>query len=558
MRQIILYLLLGLLTFSSYANQIPFYEPLQPRLDDANQHVAPALARGSHLKVFLPSVAYLYISHAINGALTRPANNTQGWDYDLAVSHQQIDDTTYEFKLREGVVFQNGTPFNADSIISNMKYFKRKPPVYSKIHEVYDRVSKIDDYTIHFHLKEKYGAFMNDVVWIQFYTQDYLLEHGWNGKPTPPNLAAAGLHGLGPYILADGYVEGDRQTAKVELVANPLYWNKNFPKIERVTVYTELSEEQAREMIFYQENQLDIIPLDFNYKIETILSPYAKLLISPSTEAYMIHLNMRTGNPRLLDKDIRVALNQAIHQTNLLRFVYEDEGDLVPALAAPSFLGVKENLNKFKAFSEENNPYQPDQQERLKKVLNGLTLKVLTQEHFLSLWKGIEYQLKKVGVTLEITTIKNQKEIFDQLLNTNIGKNTQAWDLLSWGNDGWFLLHPWSVFMVLRTHNYWSTLPTDKIMDDYLEDLFKTNTDEPSFVEIVYNIMRHASENAYMLFLPAPRKIFAVNKEVIFVPYQQAVLPLWEIELSNRHASLRKEPYPEALKKPVQMMKKHF
>lgn len=476
----------------------------------------------------------------------------------MAVSHQQIDDTTYEFKLREGVVFQNGTPFNANSVLSNMKYFKRKPPVYSKIHEVYDRVSKIDDYTIRFHLKEKYGAFMNDVVWIQFYTQEYLLEYGWNGKPTPPNLATAGLHGLGPYILMDGYVEGDRQTSKVELVANPLYWNKQYPKIERVTIYTELTEEQAREMVFYQENQLDIMPLDFNYKIETILSPYAKLLIYPSTEAYMVHLNMRTGNPRLLDKEVRIALNQAIHQTNLLRFVYEDEGDLVPALAAPSLLGIKENLSKFKLFSEENSPYQGNQQARLYKLLNGLTLKVLTQEHFLSLWKGLEYQLKKMGVILEITTVKNQKEIFEQLLNTNIGKNTQAWDLLSWGNDGWFLLHPWSAFMVLRTHNYWSTLPPDKIIDDYLEDLFRTNTDKPAFVEIVYNIMRHASENAYMLFLPTPRKIFAVNKEVVFVPYQQAVLPLWEIELSYRHASLRKEPYPDALKKPVQMMKKHF
>jgi peptide/nickel transport system substrate-binding protein len=557
MRQIILYLILGS-TFSSYANQVSFHEPLQPRLDDANQHLSPDLISGSHLKVFLPSVAYLYISHSINGALTRPANNAQGWDYDLAVSHQQIDDTTYEFKLREGVVFQNGTPFNADSIISNMKFFKRKPPVYSKIHEVYDRVSKIDDHTIRFHLKEKYGAFMNDVVWIQFYTQEYLLEYGWNGKPTPPNLAAAGLHGLGPYILVDGYVEGDRQTPKLELVANPLYWNKKYPKIERVTIYTELSEEQARNMVFYEENQLDIVPLNFNYKIETILSPYAKLLIYPSTETYMIHLNMRTGNPRLLDKEVRVALNQALHQINLLRFVYEDEGDLVPALAAPSFIGVKENLSKLALFSEKNSPYQPEQQERLKKILNGLILKVLTQERFLSLWKGIEYQLNKVGVKLEVTILKNQKEIFDQLLNTNIGKNTQAWDLLSWGNDGWFLLHPWSVFMVLRTHNYWSTLPTDKIMDDYLEELFRTNTDEPAFVEIVYNVMRHASENAYMLFLPTPRKIFAVNKEVVFIPYQQAVLPLWEIELSNRHASLRKEPYPNALKKPVQMIKKHF
>jgi len=560
MQKIFLFIVLEMLVIVSFAKEnIPLiYEPLQMREDDAAQHIAPTRAKGSHLNVFLPSVAYLYISHAINGALIRPANNAQGWVYDLAVSHQQINDSTYEFKLREGVVFQDGSPFNADAVISNMKYFKRKPPVYSKIHEVYDRVSKIDDYTVQFHLKEKYGAFMNDVVWIQFYTQDYLLEYGWNGKPTPPNLAAAGLYGLGPYILKEGYAEGDRQTPKIELIANPHYWNKDYPKIESVTVYTELSEERARNMILYHENQLDIAPLDFNHKVETILSPYAKLLIYPSTEAYMIHFNMRTGNPRLLDKEIRRALNQAIHRTNLLRFVYEDEGDVVPALASPSYLGVEENLDKYKSSFEEIDPYQPEQQEELFFILDGLTLKVLTQEHLLFLWRGIEYQLQKVGVTLEITVVKNQQALFEQLLSTNIGKNTQAWDLLSWTNDGWFLLHPWSVFMVLRTHNYWSTLLPDPIMDNYLEDLFREKTEEPLFIETIYNIMHYASNNAYMLFLPAPHKIFAVNKEVVFTPYRQAVLPLWEIELSDRHVSLRKGDYPDELKKPVQMLKKHF
>ncbi|MEY3220051.1 MAG: hypothetical protein RIT27_1408 [Pseudomonadota bacterium] len=560
MQKFFLFIALEMLTLISVANETPplMYEPLQLRKDDAAQHISPARTKGSHLNVFLPSVAYLYISHAINGALIRPANNPQGWEYDLAISHQQINDTTYEFKLREGVVFQDGSPFNADSIISNMKFFKRKPPVYSKIHEVYDRVSKIDDYTVQFHLKEKYGAFINDVVWIQFYTQDYLLEYGWNGKPTPPNLAAAGLYGLGPYILKEGYAEGDRQTSKIELIANPLYWNKNYPKIESITIYTELSEQQAREMVLYHEGQLDIAPLDFNYKIETILSPYAKLFISPSTEAYMIHFNMRTGNPRLLDKEVRVALNQAIHRTNLLRFVYEDEGDLVPALASPAFIGVKENLEKHKAFLEQIDPYQSEQQEKLFYILDGLKLKVLTQEHLLFLWRGIEYKLQKVGVTLEVTVVKNQQALFEQLLSTNIGKNTQAWDLLSWTNDGWFLLHPWSVFMVLRTHNYWSTLSSDAIMDNYLEELLRAKTDEPLFIETIYNIMHYASDNAYMLFLPAPHKIFAVNKEVVFTPYQQAVLPLWEIELSDRHVSLRKGDYPDELKKPVQMLKKHF
>jgi ABC-type transport system substrate-binding protein len=67
------------------------------------------------------------VSHSINGVLLRPANNARGWDWDLATSYQQISDTVYEFKLRQEVVFQDGTPFN-HTVFENVLYllFKQK------------------------------------------------------------------------------------------------------------------------------------------------------------------------------------------------------------------------------------------------------------------------------------------------------------------------------------------------------------------------------------------------------------------------------------------------
>ncbi len=153
---------------------------------------------GSHLKVFIPSLPYIYISHSINGALLKPADNERGWDYDMATSYRKIDEKTYEFSLRQGVKFQDGTPFNADAVIMNMEYFKKEPFLFTKIDTVFDRAEKVDDYTVRFHLKEKYGQFLNDAIWIQFYTRPYLEKYGWNGKPTCPNLAEPGPYGLGP------------------------------------------------------------------------------------------------------------------------------------------------------------------------------------------------------------------------------------------------------------------------------------------------------------------------------------------------------------------------
>ncbi len=536
---------------------LPAFEPLVLREDDAAQRAQPALVKGSHVKVFIPSLPYLYTSHSINAALLRPSDNEQGWEYDMATAYRQIDEKTYEFKLREGVQFQDGSPFNADAVVLNMGYFKKKPTLYSKIHLVFDRAEKVDDYTVRFHLTEKYGSFLNDVIWMQFYTEPYLRKFGWNGKSNCPNLAEPGPYGLGPYVLKEGYVEGDRHTKEVVLEANPHYWDKRYPKVEKITIYTELDSDKARDMVLNEEGALDITTISPVDKVATILSPFAKLLTSPSTNNITIHINMRNGNPRLLEKDVRVALNQAINQANLLHFVYESEGDLSAVGASSNFPGVRTVSQSLKPYSEVEDPYAPETRERLKNILDGLELRVFTQDRFLPLWRGIQSQLSKVGVTLKIDVAPSEAEIFGTLLTTNARKNKTQWDLLVWGNDDWYFNHPFTAFFVYRTTDVWSTVSPDPVMDGYIEEMFRTAVVEPGFVPVCEKIMRRAYENGYLLAVPTPNNVFAVNKEVVIRPYKMACMPLWKIQITDQHWSVRKGPYPDSLKKPVQITRLH-
>ena len=475
----------------------------------------------------------------------------------MAVHHRRIDKTTYEFLLRQGVKFQDGTDFNADSVLLNMEYFKKAPVKYSKIDEVFDFCEKIDDYTVRFHLTEEYGSFMNDAIWMQFYTEEYLKKNpgGWNGKANCPNLSMPGPYGLGPYILTEGYIEGDRHTAKAVLKANPYYWDSDYPKIETVTVYTELDALEAKHKVLYQEGELDITVIPPEDKVETIVAPFSKLVVTPSTDNIAIHMNLINGNPRLQDRTVRRALNEALHQQNLLHFVYEDEGRLAPI--SPYIPGVRDVTQRIQPVPEDHNPYNKETQARLKSVLQGLKLKVLTQDRFLPLWRGIETQLGRVGVELEILIKKSEKEVFKPLLETNAGKNEVAWDLLVWGNDDWYFNHPYSAFLVYRTNNVWSTVYPDPIMNRLIDEMFRVAVDDPEFPTVCEKIMKRAYQEAYMLFVPTPNKVFAVNKEVVFTPYKMASIPLWKIEVTNQHWSVRPtgSPYPTSLKEPVKILR---
>lgn len=95
-----------------------YYENANIEKDLINERL-----KESHIKVFIPSIPYHYISKLINGTLLRIADTPNGWEYMMAISHLKIDDLTYEFTLREGVKFQDGTYFNADSVIHNIEAF---------------------------------------------------------------------------------------------------------------------------------------------------------------------------------------------------------------------------------------------------------------------------------------------------------------------------------------------------------------------------------------------------------------------------------------------------
>ncbi|MFW2307889.1 ABC transporter substrate-binding protein [Aliarcobacter butzleri] len=540
------YLVLILYIFSYLNASSNIIDKFEFREDISKQNIASQLHPKSHINIFLPSLPYSYIAKATNSGLIRPYDNEQGWVYDLAKNHERVDDYTYIFELRENLKFQNGEDFTIDDAIYNLNFFRKNPYLYTNIDKVDFEVFKIDNTHLKIVLKQKYEMFLNDLSNIYFYTKEYIEKYDPVGQETGTANKAAGAFGMGPYIMTHGYAMGEKQTQKIELEANPFYWNKEYPKIKNITVFTQLDNNQAIEDITKFEGKLDLMPLPFNKKLDVIISDFSKVIITESTDNFVIYFNLINGNEKLLNEDVRVALNEAINHENILKFVYKNEGKISPFATSINYKVVEDI-----ATSEEipKNKFSKDE---IKSILNGLTLEVFLQDRFLFLLKGIEYQLKEYGVKINYKVTTSEKDIYSELLTTNSNKNSLKWDLLVWGDDDWYYQNPWTVFFIYENDSVWSTIQKDELMQKYIQEFFVTKVDTVKYKEVVKNILFRAKDKAYTLSVPSVNKVFAVNKEVIFKPYKGGIIPLWEIEISNNHWSLREDKeYLKELKKPI-------
>ena len=516
------------------------------REDNSKSKLVKTMHPNSHINIFIPSIPYSYVSKAINSGLIRSTDNHKGWEYDLAKTHKRVDDYTYIFEIRKNLKFQDGTTFNIDNVIKNLENFKKNPILYTNIDKVNFKIEKINDYKVKLTLNKKYEMFLYDLARVYFYSDEYLDKYKPKGGQTGSSNTAAGPYGMGPYILKNGFVLGEKQSSKVELEANPYYWNKQFPKIKKVTVYTQLDVNIALDFIVNSEAKLDIMPIPFNKKIDVLMSKYSKLVIKESTNNFTIFFNLINGTKALENKEVRIALNEAINQENLLNFVYKKEGKISPFSTSINYKEIKNIAykNEYKKFNFS--------EEKKVKLLKGLELNVFTQDRFMFLFKGIEYQLKKYGVKLNYTITSSEKDIYEQLLNTRSSKNSKKWDLLMWGNDDWYYQNPWTVFFIYENDSPWSTVKNDAVMNTLIKKFFETKINSKEYEKIVEQILYRARNMAYTLRVPSPNKVLAVNKEVFYEPYEGGIMPLWKIQLTKDHWSIReKKEYSKEFHTPI-------
>ena len=247
---------------------------------------------------------------------TKPTDITPGlaesWEVD------STDKTKWKFKLRHGVSFHDGSPFNADAVVWNYnKLLDKSAPQYDprqvalvafRIPSI-SAVSKIDDYTIEFRGNSPDAFIPYEVTFILLASPAQWEKMGKDWAKFNENPS-----GTGPFKF-DKYIPHQR----AELVPNTGYWDKKrVPKTDRV-VLLPLPEPNARTSALLS-GQVDWIEQPSPDAVPQLKSAGMQLISNPYPHIWPYHPSVLPDSP-FHDIRVRKALNLAIDRDGIVELM---------------------------------------------------------------------------------------------------------------------------------------------------------------------------------------------------------------------------------------------
>ncbi|GAU80764.1 ABC transporter substrate-binding protein [Bosea sp. BIWAKO-01] len=266
----------------------------------------------------------------------------------LAESWKAIDDTTWEFKLRQNVKFHDGSPFTADDVLAT---FQRAPnvPKSPSSFSAYVRgkeISKVDDYTIRIKTAAPAPLVPTDLSTfgvISAKCKDTTTEEFNAGK------CAAG--GTGPYKQAE-FVSGDR----VVMTANDSWWGGSKDLWKKVTFRIVTSAPtRVAALLAGDVDMIEAVPTSDVAKLKG--DKNLNVVSQVSNRVVYFHMDhFRDVSPFIKGKDgseiknplrdvrVRKALSMAINRPGIVERIMEKEAIPAGQLLPDSFFGTSKNL----------------------------------------------------------------------------------------------------------------------------------------------------------------------------------------------------------------------
>lgn len=320
--------------------------------------------------------------HALDGSV-QPAL-AESWEIGE-------DNLTYIFHLRQGVTFHNGEEFTADDVIFSWETYSKPEVTYASSWTVAASITKLDDYTIEVKTAAPDPFFLNSVAinW-SIIPKDYYEEVG------PEGFAEAPV-GTGAFMFEE-WVRGDHIT----VVANPNYWRKGYPKVERV-IFKPIPESAVR-LAAVQTGEADIVARLSADEAQRLMGEPGVLIVkTPLDRVQYIGFNNMTSaeDSPIRNPLVRQAINHAIDRDAIVSAIFKGAAEPLSGMFSTNNPGYSDT----QVFD-----YNPDKAKELLAeagYANGFTVELGCPDGaYLNnneTCEAVVGYLKEVGITVNLT-----------------------------------------------------------------------------------------------------------------------------------------------------------
>jgi peptide/nickel transport system substrate-binding protein len=293
---------------------------------------------------------------------------------------------TITIDIRKGVVFSDGTPFNAAAVVYNWKRDLAATCTCKPVFLTPPTITATGPYTVQMTLSYVDAPFINGI-------QDDVFN--WIGSPTAiqkmgPTAFALKPVGAGPFTVVS-----DTPDSSLVLKANPHYWQKGLPYLKNLTFKSVASDEAAYEAMLANSGQAyegmstpSLVP---SFKSHFIVTA------QPSTSPYDIQLN--TAAPPFNNILAREAIYYATDAAALDAHLFGDTYPVTESFTAKAGLFYEPTVPGYLT-------YNLAKAKALVKKLGGLNISLYTisAPTAIELNEGLQQQWQAAGMKVTLAS----------------------------------------------------------------------------------------------------------------------------------------------------------
>lgn len=421
---------------------------------------------------------------------------------ELAASWKQVDPTTYEFKLKQGVKFHSGdemtaedVKFTFDRLIKKNMIDGKSSPRAGLLGPLKD-VVVVDKYTVRFLLDSPWAILPSMLPFQEVVSKAFVQKVGDAGMATQEN-------GTGPFKLVS-WRRGDSIT--MERFAGYYGGSAEIPpvgaaKVDRV-IFKIIPENSSR-VAALLAGDVDIateLPPHMIKQIEA--SQNAVVMKVRGTRSFFVSLN--NTKPPFNNPLVRQAANHALDKKLLIARILQNTATPINGVLSPDAFGFDPTLKSY-----DYNPALAKQLLAKAGFPNGIDVTLDVEGSFAETAQAIGSLLTKAGIRTKVVvgegTVLKTRWLQDK------NKTGDMW-LTSWGNGS---LDPEDIFApTLRTNDRGNSAGYSSGVVDGLLSAASTEIDPAKRADLFVKAQKQVNADAPWIFLWVPEDVYGVSKRL--------------------------------------------